>query len=65
MYERGLQVLRERGYTTGRDRIRTIVIVDVLDAAPLVSPAYDAGATERDLTRRWLAHHTALHRDDG
>jgi predicted pyridoxine 5'-phosphate oxidase superfamily flavin-nucleotide-binding protein len=61
MYERGIAVLRERGSTTSRDRIRSIVIIEVTTAAPLVSPAYDVGATEEAVVERWLAHHTALH----
>jgi uncharacterized protein len=61
MYERGLAVLRERGSTTPRERIRSIVVIEVTDAAPLYSPAYDTGATEAELAERWLRHHTALH----
>ena len=59
-YERGLAVLRERGSTMTADRVRSIVVIDVTAAAPLWSPAYDTGASEPDVTRRWLAHHTEL-----
>jgi predicted pyridoxine 5'-phosphate oxidase superfamily flavin-nucleotide-binding protein len=62
MYERGLEVLRERGSTTRRERIRSIVVVEVIDAAPLVSPAYDDGASEEAVSERWIQHHTGLHR---
>ena len=41
MFERGLAVLRERGSTTARERIRSIVVIEVTDAAPLFSPVYD------------------------
>jgi hypothetical protein len=61
MYERGLAVLRERGSTTPRERIRSIVVIEVTDAAPLYSPAYDTGTTEAELAERWLRHHTELH----
>jgi predicted pyridoxine 5'-phosphate oxidase superfamily flavin-nucleotide-binding protein len=61
MFERGLEVMRERGFTTGRERIRSIVVIEVTDAAPLVSPAYDTGATEESIRQRWLRHHTELH----
>jgi predicted pyridoxine 5'-phosphate oxidase superfamily flavin-nucleotide-binding protein len=64
MFERGIEVLRERGSTTSRDRIHSIVIIEVTAAAPLVSPAYDVGATEEAVVERWLAHHTALHSPD-
>ena len=32
------------------------------DAAELVSPAYDDGATERSISQRWLGYYTELHR---
>jgi len=63
MFERGLAVMRERGSTTPRERIRSIVVVEVSDAAPLVSPAYDAGdVSEAEVSERWILHHTDLHR---
>ena len=61
MFERGLAVLHERGSTTARERIRSIVVIEVTDAAPLFSPAYDTGATEESLAERWLRHHAELH----
>jgi len=61
MFERGLEKLRERGSTTPRERIRSLVVIDVTDVDELVSPAYDTGATEEEVTRRWLEHHGALH----
>ena len=61
MFERGLAVLRERGSTTARERIRSIVVIEVTDAEPLFSPAYDTGATEESLAERWLRHHADLH----
>jgi len=60
-YERGIARLRELGSTTPRERIRTIVVVEVTDAAPLVSPAYDDGTTEDAVVARWLEHHRRLH----
>jgi uncharacterized protein len=64
MFERGIEVLRERGSTTSRERIHSIVVIEVTAAAPLVSPAYDVGTTEEAVVERWLAHHTALHASD-
>jgi predicted pyridoxine 5'-phosphate oxidase superfamily flavin-nucleotide-binding protein len=61
MFDRGLELLHELGSTLGPDRVRSIVVIEVTDAATLVSPAYDAGATESDVVARWLAHHTDLH----
>lgn len=60
MFERGLAVLRERGSTTARERIRSIVIVAVTDAAPIVSPAYDDGTSEDTISDRWLQHYGEL-----
>ncbi|MGH9234287.1 MAG: pyridoxamine 5'-phosphate oxidase family protein [Acidimicrobiales bacterium] len=62
MFDRGLGVLRERGFTTKPERVRSIVVVAITDAAPLVSPAYDDGASEETISQRWLRHHTELHR---
>ncbi len=62
MFERGLTVLRERGSTTKRERIRSIVVIDVTDAAPVVSPAYDDGSSEDAVSERWIRHHTELRR---
>ena len=61
-YERGLEVLRDRGFTASAERTRSIVVIEVTSASPLVSPAYAAGGTEESVTARWLAHHTDLHR---
>jgi predicted pyridoxine 5'-phosphate oxidase superfamily flavin-nucleotide-binding protein len=61
MFDRGLEVLRERGFTTDPSRVRSIVVIEVTDAAALVSPAYDVGATEASVVARWLRHHTELH----
>ena len=49
---------RERG--TDRSRVRAVVLLRVDAAAPVVSPAYDAGASEEDVVRRWRDHHLGL-----
>jgi predicted pyridoxine 5'-phosphate oxidase superfamily flavin-nucleotide-binding protein len=61
MYDRGLKILREQGSTTNRERVRSIVVIDVTEAAELVSPAYDDGATEQSISERWLGFYTELH----
>jgi predicted pyridoxine 5'-phosphate oxidase superfamily flavin-nucleotide-binding protein len=62
MFDRGLEVLRERGFTTRAERVRSIVVIAVTEAAPLVSPAYDDGTmTEEAVAGRWLRRHTELH----
>lgn len=49
---------QERG--TNPDRVRAVVLVRVDVAEPLVSPAYDLGANEDDIVRRWRDHHLSL-----
>lgn len=41
-------------------RMRAIVVLRVSKAAPVTSPAYDAGATASELRRRWRAHFEAI-----
>jgi predicted pyridoxine 5'-phosphate oxidase superfamily flavin-nucleotide-binding protein/ketosteroid isomerase-like protein len=53
LYEQGLRVLTERGLEGGPERVRAIVVVEVTEAAELVSPAYDSGASEAEVARRW------------
>lgn len=57
VYERGLELLRERGYRATPDRVQTIVLVRVAGASPLVSPAYDAGAAEDEVRAAHLARY--------
>lgn len=52
--ERIIAFYRERGT---RSPIRSGVIVTVATAAPLISPAYDQGATEKGLRERWSRHY--------
>jgi predicted pyridoxine 5'-phosphate oxidase superfamily flavin-nucleotide-binding protein len=52
-YQRGLRLLHERGYDASPERISTIVVIEVQSAAPLISPAYDSGASEADVAEIW------------
>jgi len=51
---------RERGTDVGR--VQAVVLVRVDTAAPVVSPAYDVGASEADVVARWRDHHLGLAR---
>jgi hypothetical protein len=42
------------------ERIRAIVVLQVAMAAPLTSPAYDAGDTEPELRRSWQAYFESI-----
>jgi len=60
VYEQGLVLLAERGFDARRERIKTIVKVRIEQAAPLISPAYDRGASEDEVAARWEAHAATL-----
>ena len=61
-FKRGVALLRERGYATPPGRIRSIVVIEVVEAAAVLSPAYDDGASEQSVASTWLRHHAALRR---
>jgi predicted pyridoxine 5'-phosphate oxidase superfamily flavin-nucleotide-binding protein len=60
-YEDGLGILRDRGLTHRRDRVRSIVVVAVTSVAPLISPAYDDGTAEFAIIQRWREYYDELH----
>jgi hypothetical protein len=61
MFDRGLAVLQAQGSSLTPERVRSIVVIEVTDAAPLVSPAYDDGTPEASIVDRWLRHYDDLH----
>jgi uncharacterized protein len=47
------------------DRVRTIVVIEVIEARAIVSPAYDGGdISEADMVRTFQAHFARLHPPD-
>jgi uncharacterized protein len=46
-------------------RIRAVVLVDVAEVRPLVSPGYDGGVTEDEMRERWVAYWRDLGRATG
>ena len=58
-FEQLLAFYRQRGSTSP---IQSIVLIKVERALPLISPAYDTGATEEEIRQRWLQHWTTLWR---
>lgn len=56
----GVELLRGLGSTLAH-RARTFVLLEVREARPLTSPAYDDGADEAELVRRYRAHFDRLH----
>lgn len=59
-FDRALALLRERGYNAHRGRVRTIVLVEVETAAPLISPAYEGDTSEQAVAAKWERHYDEL-----
>ena len=57
LFERGLSLYSERGVTSA---IRTIVIVHVTRALPMISPAYDTGRSEADVRAQWERYYAEV-----
>lgn len=53
---------RQQGVSS---KLRAVVIVEVLRAAPLISPAYDSGASEEEVSRRWETYYRSLRDGSG
>jgi len=53
LFQRGCQMYREMGLTI---EIQAVVLIRVERALPLVSPAYDRGATEEQVKNRWRSY---------
>jgi predicted pyridoxine 5'-phosphate oxidase superfamily flavin-nucleotide-binding protein len=60
IFERGLALLAERGYDARRERVKTLVLVAIEHAAPLISPAYEGGANEDGIAAKWEQHFAEL-----
>ena len=61
LYEEGLDRLRAAGSTVV-DRVKAIVVIEVLEARPVVSPVYDDGtASEEDVIATFRARFGLLH----
>jgi predicted pyridoxine 5'-phosphate oxidase superfamily flavin-nucleotide-binding protein len=61
VFEAGMEKLHDAGSSLSADQVGSIVVVEITEAAQLISPAYDLGATEDAVADRWLRHHTELH----
>ena len=63
LYEDGVEVMRRAGSTLV-DRVNAIVVIDVREARPLVSPAYDNGSvSEAELIRTFKRRFAELHEE--
>jgi predicted pyridoxine 5'-phosphate oxidase superfamily flavin-nucleotide-binding protein len=61
LFDEIIAFLRKRGVSSP---IKHIVVVKVERAVPLVSPAYDGGATEEEVRRRWQEYWRSIDRAD-
>jgi uncharacterized protein len=60
-YDEGIERLRQAGSTLV-DRVKAIVVIQIHEARPLVSPAYDDGAiTEAEMIRLFRARLSGIH----
>lgn len=57
-YDRAIDFYRERGSRVSA--IREVVLVRVIRALPIDSPAYDFGSTEDEVRQQWERHYQTL-----
>lgn len=57
LFARGVAFYHKRGTA---NPVRAVVLVAVTQARPLISPAYDLGASEAEIRARWERHMAAL-----
>jgi predicted pyridoxine 5'-phosphate oxidase superfamily flavin-nucleotide-binding protein len=55
LYEQIIAFYEQRG--AARQRIRSVVLVTVEQARPLISPAYDLGVSEAEVRHRWVRYY--------
>lgn len=58
--ERFLHFFSHMGVDRAKERIRSVVLIRVETAAPLVSPAYDTGLSEEEVRTRWRVYYNRL-----
>jgi len=62
LFDEAVRFYQQRGTA---NPIAHIVLIEVTRALPLVSPAYDLGATEDEIRQRWDAYYAAVRRTGG
>ena len=63
-FERALDFYEHEGTADARRRIHSIVIIAVTQARPLISPAYDSGASEDEIRAHWKRYWEQLEADE-
>ena len=57
VFERGLRLYAERDVVSA---IRSVVIIHVTRALPMISPAYDTGRSEEDIRAQWERYYASI-----
>jgi len=57
VFERGVRLYSERGMASP---IRSIIIIHVTRALPMISPAYDTGRSEADVRAQWQRYYADI-----
>jgi predicted pyridoxine 5'-phosphate oxidase superfamily flavin-nucleotide-binding protein len=57
VFERGRRLYTERGVTSV---IRSVIVIHVTRALPMISPAYDTGRSEADVRAQWEAYYAGV-----
>jgi uncharacterized protein len=60
IYEQGLALMADRDFGIRPERIKTIVLIKVERAEPLISPVYEPGVAEEEVLERWKEHHLSI-----
>ena len=60
-FDAGIARLRAEGSTLSSETVNAIVVIEVRDARPLISPAYNGTTTEHDQLRTYQARYAHLH----
>lgn len=58
VFEKVVSYFREAG---SKHTIKNIVLVEVLRVLPVISPAYDTGASEEEVKKRWLDYWNSVY----
>jgi predicted pyridoxine 5'-phosphate oxidase superfamily flavin-nucleotide-binding protein len=62
VFERGMRLYTDRGVVNA---IRSIVIIQVTRALPMISPAYDTGRSEADVRAQWERYYASIRNGAG
>jgi len=62
LFEQALAFYQRQGVNTANGRVRSIVLVKVERALPLISPVYDSGISEDEMRGRWERYWGSLKR---